>query len=90
VDIPSPADWGQRLRQQRLAAELSQEELAARAGTTQSTVSQVELGNRRPDLDVQVALAEALAVPVTELFPRTVEEAELAAETRRRREEGGQ
>lgn len=78
MSIPSPSDWGLRLRQQRLAAELSQEELAAQAGTTQTTISQAELGNRRPELEVQVAIAEALGVPVSDLFPRTDEEAELS------------
>lgn len=78
MSIPLPSDWGLRLRTARLAAELSQEELAARAGTTQTTISQAELGNRRPELEVQVAIAEALDVPVSDLFPRTFEEAELS------------
>jgi uncharacterized protein len=47
------------LRQARLRAGLSQVELAARAGVTQSVVSAYESGHRQPSLPTLAALVEA-------------------------------
>ena len=51
-----------RLRAARLAADLSQRELAEGIGVAQSHVSRYETGVMRPDLDVLPKLARALGV----------------------------
>ena len=78
MSIPTPADWGQRLRQHRQRVGLTQEELAELVGVNQTTISQAEIGNRRPEMETQAAIAQALGVPISELFPRSEEEASLA------------
>lgn len=83
MSIPTPAEWGERLRRYRLNADLTQIELAARAGRSQTTVSQAENGLVRPDAETQVAFADALGVSVTELFPRSEEEAALPEQAAR-------
>lgn len=50
---------GALLRQARRGAGLTQAELAARAGVTQSVVSAYESGHRQPSLPVLAALIEA-------------------------------
>lgn len=54
-----PIIAGELLRRARLAARLSQAELAARAGTTQSVVSVYESGRRQPSLPMLASLVEA-------------------------------
>jgi transcriptional regulator with XRE-family HTH domain len=56
-----------RLRQLRVAAGLSQRELAARAGTDRPTIAEYESGDRAPFYDRLAMLASALGVPPTEL-----------------------
>jgi transcriptional regulator with XRE-family HTH domain len=46
----------------------TQEELADRAGTTQSTIGKYERGERRPDIDVLAAIAEALDLRADDLL----------------------
>lgn len=57
-----------RLRRARLAAGLSQGELAAAAGVSRQAVSGIEAGRWSPSLDVALALARTLSVSVEELF----------------------
>ncbi len=52
----------------REAKGLSQEALGGRLGVSDVTVSRWETGKRRPDLDAQAAIAEALGVEVIDLF----------------------
>lgn len=47
---------------------LSQETLGDRLGVSHVTVSRWETGKRRPDLGVQVAIAEALDIEPIDLF----------------------
>lgn len=47
---------------------LSQEALGLRLGVSDVTVSRWETGKRRPDLDAQAAIAEALGVEPVDLF----------------------
>lgn len=70
--------WGPNVRRQREQLGLSQAELATRVGVHPNTLPRIERGEYRPALETQIALADALDCTVTELFPRTVEEAELA------------
>jgi DNA-binding XRE family transcriptional regulator len=53
------ATAGDLLRQARQGAGLSQVELAARAGVTQSVISAYESGHRQPSLPTLTALIEA-------------------------------
>lgn len=56
------------LAEWREAKGLTQEALAGRLETTNATISRWERGERRPDLDAQAALAEALGVELIDLF----------------------
>jgi transcriptional regulator with XRE-family HTH domain len=57
----SPEQIGRRTKQLRLAADLSVEQLAVRAGVSASTISRIERGQtRRPSLMVLTRIASAL------------------------------
>jgi transcriptional regulator with XRE-family HTH domain len=56
---PEPESAGSLLRQARKGAGLSQEELAARAGVTQSVISAYESGRRQPAIPTLAALIDA-------------------------------
>lgn len=62
------AIFGTNMRRYRLAAELSQEELAARMGVEQYYISGLEAGRRNPTLETVARVAEALGVKVGQLF----------------------
>lgn len=59
---------GKRLRHYRKARGWKQDALAARAGISQNMVSSIETGTRDGTLDVLVALAAALEIPVSALI----------------------
>lgn len=61
------AAFGRRVREVRLAREISQEELAHRSGLDRSYVGQVERGERNLTLESIYKLAEGLGVPIAEL-----------------------
>jgi transcriptional regulator with XRE-family HTH domain len=63
--------FGIAVRNRRVAAGLSQEKLAERAGLHPTYVSMVERGVRKPTLEVSARIAKALKVS----FPKLVEEA---------------
>lgn len=56
------ASFGQALREQRLAANLTQAKLAKRARMHPDTISRFELGRRRPRVNTIEVLARALAI----------------------------
>lgn len=56
---------GDRLREARLAAELTQPELAAKLGCTKSAVSRWESEERRPELGHALALKTLLKIDPT-------------------------
>ena len=60
--------FGARVRELRLAAGLTQEDLAARCGLFRTYMSRIETGNANPTLTMIHALAASLRVPVTALF----------------------
>jgi transcriptional regulator with XRE-family HTH domain len=60
--------FGRRLRELRLAASLSQEQLAAKADLHWTYVGGIERGERNPSLVNITRLAVALQVPPGELF----------------------
>lgn len=51
----------------RLEKGLTQQQLADRLGTTDVTVSRWETGKRRPNLDAQEAISEALGIDAIDL-----------------------
>lgn len=61
-----------RIKELREAAGLSQEKLAAKAGLTHATVSDVENGKRNATLKTATKLAEALGVPLASILDEEV------------------
>jgi transcriptional regulator with XRE-family HTH domain len=61
--------FARRLRQARLTANLTQENLADRAQVGQDMISRYEQGHSLPSLPTLCRLAQELAVPITYFFP---------------------
>ncbi len=59
---------GQRIRQYRCDARMSQEELAFKASISPSHLGQIERAVKHPTVDTVEKIAAALDVSVTELF----------------------
>lgn len=57
-----------RVRQLRLAAGLTQEDLAHRCGLFRTYMSRIETGRANPTLTMVDALATSLKVPIASLF----------------------
>lgn len=67
------------LRTARRLKDITQAELARRAGLDQTTISDIERGrNRNPSLDSARRIAEALGCTVDEIFPAIQQEARTA------------
>lgn len=64
-------DLGEVVRRRRLALNLSQEELASRAGVHRTYLSDIERGARNITVTVLARIAEALEVKVSRLFRLT-------------------
>lgn len=62
------ADTGQRIREWRLRRELSQAEVARRAGITQASLSNYENGKRDMPLSTLLGVAAALNVSIGDLL----------------------
>jgi transcriptional regulator with XRE-family HTH domain len=67
---PEHAALGEAVRQLRLEAEMSQEELAEAAGTDLTQVGGVERGVRNPSYTTLLRLAAALKTSVGEMATR--------------------
>ena len=66
---PSPQRaFGDRIRELRAAAGLTQEDLSERCGLFRTYMSRIETGKANPTLTMIHALAESLGVDVTALF----------------------
>ena len=65
---PDLVQFGERLRELRKRAELSQEGLARESGLHWTFVGQVERGTRNPSLKNVLRLARGLGVDPAELF----------------------
>ena len=63
-----PGRLGRRIRELRGIHELTQEQLAERAGITFHYVSAIERGTKAPTVETVAALAEALGVTLSEIF----------------------
>ena len=55
-------DFGRRVRQQRIALQMTQEKLSARAGISLSFLGHIERGTRKASLDTVIKLCNALQV----------------------------
>ena len=64
---PNPPDFAEVLRQLRQQAELTQEELAARAGLHRTYVGALERGERQPTILTATRLADILGIGWAEL-----------------------
>ena len=60
---------GRRLKNRRLRAGLTQEELARKAGTTQTTVARIERDAVEPEVTTIRKLAGALGITPADLIP---------------------
>jgi transcriptional regulator with XRE-family HTH domain len=67
---PAHASLGEAVRQLRLEAEMSQEQLAEAAGTDLTQVGGVERGVRNPSYTTLLRLAGALGTSVGEMTSR--------------------
>lgn len=75
---------GVKVRECRIAAGLTQAELAARAGTAVGTIQQYELGIRQPRIDQLSRIADALDLSIMDLLDVT-ETGEQEAEPKKRK-----
>lgn len=64
---------GQRIRQYRLARNLSQEVLSERADVTPAHFSHIERGNTKPSLPTLIRIANALNVSIDDLLCDNIE-----------------
>jgi transcriptional regulator with XRE-family HTH domain len=62
-------EFGSRLREQREAAGLSQQQLAVAIGLTRSSIANIEAGRQRVALHHFARFADALRVTPTSLLP---------------------
>lgn len=60
--------FGQRVRKLRIAASLTQEDLALRSGLHRTYISSLERGRRNVSLENILKLAHALGVPASTLL----------------------
>ena len=60
--------FGQRLRDLRIKAGLTQNDLGFKTGIDRSYLSNIETGDRNVSIDIMEKLAEALGVPMRDLF----------------------
>lgn len=62
-------ELGNRIRDARLDADLTQEKLAEMAGTDRTTLQKTEAGKTDPKFSLILRLAEALDLPARDLMP---------------------
>lgn len=63
------ARLGAALRELRIRRQLTQEQLAERAGLSYKFIGEIERGRGNPTVDTVARLAEALGVAIPDLFP---------------------
>ncbi|GEM_PF-1375161 len=66
--INSPIDIGEHIKYLRKQRGLKQSDLAELANMSQSAISYIESGEKNPNIDSVILIANALDVPVAELF----------------------
>jgi transcriptional regulator with XRE-family HTH domain len=60
--------FGAQVRFRRRAREMTQAQLAERAGVSRATIARIETGEANPDLDTMSKIARGLGVPTAELL----------------------
>ncbi|MCX7867635.1 helix-turn-helix domain-containing protein [Limisphaera sp. VF-2] len=65
---PLLAAFGLRVRQQREAKGLTQEQLAERADLDRTYISDIERGSRNPGIRNVIRIARALGIPTAKLL----------------------
>lgn len=63
-----------KVKSARLLAELTQAQLAAKAGVSRQTIISIERGDYAPSVYLALSIARLLDSTVEELFPSTQEE----------------
>lgn len=66
--------FGSILKRRRMLANVSQEELAFRAGVDRTYISRLERGVRQPTITTLIGLGAALGIPASELVSETERE----------------
>jgi len=59
---------GEKIAEKRKELEITQTELAERAGLSQAHISKIEIGNCMPRLDILIKISNALECDVCELL----------------------
>ncbi|MBX5476772.1 MAG: helix-turn-helix transcriptional regulator [Clostridia bacterium] len=77
MEWPTQKELGERLKELREAAHLTQAEVARRAECDRSLVSRIERGETAPAYDTLVRIARALDVSLAEVFGGTDERRDL-------------
>jgi transcriptional regulator with XRE-family HTH domain len=80
-----PEQFGAVVRRRRLAAGLSQETLAERAGLHFTTISLIERGKRAPTITVLKKLAEGLEVKMSDLVLDLEQESDDSTNSKRKK-----
>lgn len=62
---------GDRIKKQRKSLGLTQVQLAEKLGTTQAVITNYERNLRRPPVDKMPEIANALSIPIEQLFENT-------------------
>jgi transcriptional regulator with XRE-family HTH domain len=70
VPLTPQRAFGQRVRELRLAAGMTQEDLAERCGLFRTYMSRIETGQANPTLTMIQALADSLELPVLSFFDK--------------------
>jgi len=65
---------GKRVRQQRMVAELTQEQLAEKSGVSCSFIGHIERGEKKASVETLVCLCNAMKVSPTVLLQESLDE----------------
>lgn len=63
---------GNKIREFRLKAEISQEEFAEKLGLTRASIVNIEKGRQRPMLHTLFSISQILLVPVSNILPKEI------------------
>lgn len=82
LQFTAMSDAPNRIRELRMAAGMSQQALGDRIGVSKMTISDLERGNMKLDVDYLSRIADALQVAATDLLPRSLNPDSLTREER--------
>lgn len=85
-EIPSPALVGQKIHECRMAAALTQQELAEKVGLDGATIGKYERGILRPKAETLKKITDVLGIDFFDLFTSSNREKLLIAQERHRKE----